>query len=79
MLPLRTAVLFFFPALSLLPGQTPGLGGQALGVAEHGHVNIDLRDDCHGDPVANTGDLLEQTPLCRVRLGLLLNALVEGA
>src|SRR4051794_27490081 len=56
-----------------------GPGGQALGVAEHGHVNTDLRDDRHGDPVVNTGDLPEQAPLRLVRPGLLLDALVERA
>src|SRR4051794_26428550 len=56
-----------------------GAGGQALGVAEHGHVDADLRDDRHGDPVVNTGDLPEQAPLRRVGLGLLLDALVERA
>src|SRR3954447_20431326 len=40
-----------------------GPGSQALSVAEHGHVDADLRDDRHGDPVVNTGDLPEQTPL----------------
>jgi len=50
-----------------------------LSVAEHGHVDADLRDDRHGDPVVNTGDLPEQTPLRRVGLGLLLDALVERA
>jgi len=56
-----------------------GAGGQAPGVAEHGHVDADLRDDRHGDPVVNTGDLPEQAPLRLVGPGLLLDALVERA
>src|SRR3954463_5015227 len=77
MLPLRAAVLFFFSGALVIAGAGPG--GQALGVAEHGHVDADLRDDRHGDPVVNTGDLPEQAPLRLVGPGLLLDALVERA
>lgn len=79
MLPLRAAVLFFFSGALVIAGADPGPGGQALGVAEHGHVDADLRDDRHGDPVVNTGDLPEQAPLRLVGPGLLLDALVERA
>ena len=56
-----------------------GPRGQALGVAEHGHVDADLRNDRQRDPVVNPGDLPQQSPLRRVGLGLLLDALVERA
>lgn len=70
--------LLFSGAL-VIAGADPGPGGQALGVAEHGHVDADLRDDRHGDPVVNTGDLPQQAPLRLVRPGFLLDALVERA
>src|SRR4051794_15836417 len=68
--------LFLSGAL-VIAGADPGPRGQAPGVVEHGHVNADLRDDRQRDPVVDTGDLPEQLALRRV--GLLLNALVQGA
>src|SRR4051812_15153733 len=61
----------------VIAGADPGC--QALGVAEHGHVDADLRDDRHRDPVVNAGDLPEQAPLRLVGPGLFLDALVECA
>ena len=70
--------LFLSGAL-VIAGANPSPGCQAPCVAEDGHVDADLRDDRQRDPVVDPGDLPQQSPLRRVGLGLLLNALVEGA
>src|SRR3954447_25968823 len=62
----------------MIAGADASPGGEPAGVAEHRHVDADLRDDRHGDPVVNTGDLPAQAPLRLVGPSL-LNTLVERA
>src|SRR4051794_17612770 len=52
----RHCVLLLSGAL-VIAGTDSSPRGQALGVAEHGHVDADLRDDRQRDPVVDTGDL----------------------
>src|SRR3954453_19474736 len=69
----------FLSGTLVIAGANPSPGSQAPGVAEDGHIDADLCDDRHRDPVVDAGDLPEQCALRLVGPGLLLNALVEGA
>src|SRR3954453_16964549 len=69
--------VLLFPGALVIAGADPGPCSQALGVAEHGHVDTDLRDDRYRDPVVDAGNLPEQAPLRLVGLSLLRDALVQ--
>src|SRR3954451_19224794 len=69
--------VLLFPGTLVIAGADPGPCSQALGVAEHGHVDTDLRDDRYRDPVVDAGNLPEQAPLRLVGLSLLRDALVQ--
>lgn len=43
----------------VIAGTNTSPRGQAPGVAEHGHIDADLRNDRQCDPVVDTGDLPE--------------------
>src|SRR3954449_7458672 len=51
----------------VIAGAHAGPGGEPAGVAEHRHVDSDLRDDLRGPDLVDTGDALQKPDLPAIR------------